>query len=37
MGSAVSGAYPSPAAPKPVKKTAAEIIADAVAEDKPSE
>lgn len=37
MGSAVSGAYPSPATPKPTKKTAAQIIADAVAEDKPSE
>lgn len=37
MGSAVSGSYPSPVAPKPSKKTAAEIIAEAVAEDKPSE
>jgi hypothetical protein len=37
MGSAVSGSYPSPVSPKPVKKTAAQIIADAVAEDKPSE
>jgi hypothetical protein len=37
MGSAVSGSYPSPVSAKPAKKTAAEIIADAVAEDKASE
>jgi hypothetical protein len=37
MGSSVSGAYPSPVSPKPSKKSASEIIADAVAEDKPSE